>query len=288
MPVQRVDRLADQLHPADALEGVVHTRGEDVPHPLRRREEVGRAEPACHLLLRRVGVHGHDPRGAREPRPLQHVQPDPARPDHQDAVAVAHPRPVQHGTHARQHPAADEGGRRQRDVRGDADRLDGLDDRPLRERRVGRELVDRQAAVAERPARATYGVPAHGRPTPVAVGTGPAVGECGQRYMIPGHYMGDAHTHRLHDPGPLMAQHHRNRERYGPVHHRQVAVAQPGRRDRHPHLARPRLAHLQVGDDPDLFPVEDHALHHTAPLGSLGRPSTRSAMIVRWIWSEPP
>lgn len=106
--------------------------------------------------------------------------------------------------------------------------------------------------------------------------------------MVTGRHMGDAHTHRLHDPGPLMAQHHRNREGNGPVHHRQIAVAQPGRPDRDPHLTRPRLPHLQIRHDPNLLPVEDHASHHTAPLGSLGRPSTRSAMIVRWIWSEPP
>ena len=36
------------------------------------------------------------------------------------------------------------------------------------------------------------------------------------------------------------------------------------------------------------FPSNSDTAHQTTPLGSLGRPSTRSAMIVRWIWSEPP
>ena len=99
--------------------------------------------------------------------------------------------------------------------------------------------------------------------------------------MVPGPDMGDPHTDRFHHPRPLMAQHHRNRKRYGPVHHRQIAVAQPGGRDRDQYLAGPRIPHLQVSHDLDLLPVEHHSAHQTTPLGSLGRPSTRSAMIVR-------
>lgn len=106
--------------------------------------------------------------------------------------------------------------------------------------------------------------------------------------MVTGPDMGDPAPHRLHHARALMPQHHRNRERNGSVHHGQVAVAQPGRRDRDLHLARPRIPHLQIVDDLDLPSVEQHAAHQTTPLGSLGRPSTRSAMMVRWIWSEPP
>lgn len=112
--------------------------------------------------------------------------------------------------------------------------------------------------------------------------------------MVTGLDMGDAHTHRFHDPRALMAQHHRNGEGYGPVHHGQVAVAQPGRGDRDLHLAGPWIPYLQIVHDLGLLTVEDHAPHQTRhrsapyPLGSFGRPSTRSAMIVRWISSEPP
>ncbi|MGX1131404.1 hypothetical protein RKD49_003594 [Streptomyces glaucescens] len=103
--------------------------------------------------------------------------------------------------------------------------------------------------------------------------------------------MGDARPDRLHHARPLMAEHHGNREGYGPVHHGQIAVTQSRRGDRDPHLTGPRLPHLQVVHDPGPLPVEHHTTHPAAPLQawvSLGSPSTRSAMIVRWIWSEPP
>lgn len=61
-------------------------------------------------------------------------------------------------------------------------------------------------------------------------------------------------------------------------------MAQPGRGHRHQHLAGARIAYLQIVDDLGPFAVEDDASH----LGSLGRPSTRSAMMFRWISSEPP
>lgn len=58
----------------------------------------------------------------------------------------------------------------------------------------------------------------------------------------------------------------------------------PHGRHRDEHLAGPRVTYLQVVDDLGLLAVEDDASH----LGSLGRPSTRSAMMFRWISSEPP
>ncbi len=106
--------------------------------------------------------------------------------------------------------------------------------------------------------------------------------------MVAGLDMGDAGADRLHHPRALVPQHHRYREGDGAVHHGQIAVAQSRRRDGHPHLTGARLAHHQIVHDPHLAAVEHHTTHHTAPLGSLGRPSTRSAMIVRWTWSEPP
>lgn len=150
MPVQRVDRRPDQLDPADALEGVVRARRQHVPHAVHGGQEVCRAEPPGHLLLRRVRVHGDDPQRARDPRPLQDVQPDPARADHQHTVPAVHLRPVEHGADAGQHPAPDERGGRQRNLLGDPDRLHGLHDGPFREGRVGRELEHRPPVPRER------------------------------------------------------------------------------------------------------------------------------------------
>lgn len=103
--------------------------------------------------------------------------------------------------------------------------------------------------------------------------------------MIPGNHMADARTHGLDHPRALMPQHHRHRKRNGPVDHRQIAVAQPRGPDPDQHLTRPRIPHLQIVHDPWPLTVEYDASHHRS---SLGRPSTRSAMMLRWISSEPP
>lgn len=73
--------------------------------------------------------------------------------------------------------------------------------------------------------------------------------------------MGDAHTHRLHHTRTLMAEHHRNGERYGPVHHREVAVAEPGRGDRDQYLSGSWIPYLQIVHDLGPLSVEDHASH---------------------------
>ncbi len=103
--------------------------------------------------------------------------------------------------------------------------------------------------------------------------------------MIAGRHMPDARAHGLDHPRPLMSQHHRHRKRNGPVDHRQIAVAQPGGPDADQYLARSRIPHLQIVHDPGLLAVEYDAPHVRS---TLGRPSTRSAMMLRWISSEPP
>lgn len=102
--------------------------------------------------------------------------------------------------------------------------------------------------------------------------------------MIAGRHVRDTGADGFDHPGPLVPEHHRRRERNRPVDHRQVAVAEPGRRYRDQHLPRSRIADLQVVDHLGLLAVEHDASH----LDSLGRPSTRSAMMFRWISSEPP
>ena len=102
--------------------------------------------------------------------------------------------------------------------------------------------------------------------------------------MVAGRDMRDTRADRLHHARTLVPEHHRQRERNGPVHDRQIAVAQAGGGHRDEHLAGSRVTYLQVVDDLGPLAVEDDASH----LGSLGRPSTRSAMMFRWISSEPP
>lgn len=99
--------------------------------------------------------------------------------------------------------------------------------------------------------------------------------------------MDDARADRLDDTRALVAEHHRRGEGDGAVDHRQIAVAQPGGGYRHQDLSGTRVPYLQIVDHLGLCAVEDDA-SHLGSLGSLGRPSTRSAMMLRWISSEPP
>lgn len=105
--------------------------------------------------------------------------------------------------------------------------------------------------------------------------------------MVPGRHMRDTRADGLHDPRALVPEHDRRRERDGPVDDRQIAVAQPRGRDVDEHLPRPRIAHLEIVDHVGPDPVE-HDTPHDDSLVSLGSPSTRSAMMLRWISSEPP
>lgn len=102
--------------------------------------------------------------------------------------------------------------------------------------------------------------------------------------MITGPYVADAGADGLHHARALVAEHDGDGEGDRAVDHRQIAVAEPGGGHRDEHLAGARFAYLQVVDDLGPCAVEDDASH----LGSLGRPSTRSAMMFRWISSEPP
>lgn len=102
--------------------------------------------------------------------------------------------------------------------------------------------------------------------------------------MIARPYVADAGPDGLDDARALVAEHDGDREGDRAVDHRQIAVAESGGGDGHQHLPGARVPYLQVVDDLGPCAVEDDASH----LGSLGRPSTRSAMMFRWISSEPP
>lgn len=102
--------------------------------------------------------------------------------------------------------------------------------------------------------------------------------------MVAGRDMADALADRLDDAGALVPEDHRHGEGDRAVDHRQIAVAEPGRGDGDQDLAGARVPYLQIVNHLRLLAVEDDASHR----GSLGRPSTRSAMMLRWISSEPP
>ena len=100
----------------------------------------------------------------------------------------------------------------------------------------------------------------------------------------PGATWRDARADRLDHARALVPEDHRHGEGDRAVDHGQIAVAQPGGGDGDQHLAGARVPYLQIVDHLGLLAVEDDASHR----GSLGRPSTRSAMMLRWISSEPP
>lgn len=286
MPVEEVDRGPDEPGVADALEDVVGAGREDVPYAVGGGEEVRRPELPGHRLLLRVRVHGDDRQRARDPRALEDVEADAAGADDDDGLAAADLRAVQYGSDAGEDAAAHEGRGGQRDVPRDLDGLDGLDDGPFRERRVRGELEERLPVARERLPRHPDGLPAHGRPAPVAVGAGAAVGERGQGDVVAGGDVRDPGAHGLDDAGALVAEDDGRGERDGPVDDGQIAVAEPGGGDPDEHLPRTRVPYLQVVDDLDLLPVEDDTPHDAFPPPVLGRsPAAAALAISSSCWS---
>ncbi len=281
MPVQQIDRGADQLGAAHALEGVVGAVRQDLLDPLGRGEEVRGAELPGHRLLAGVGVDRDDRQRAGDARALDHVEPDAAGADHDDALAAVDLGPVQYGSDPGQHPAADQGGRGQGQVGGDLHRLHGLDQGPFGEGRVGRELVERLPTARERLPRHPDRLAAHRGPAPVALRARAAAGQRGQGHVVARRDVVHARADRLHHARALVPEHHGRREGDRPVDHRQIAVAEPCRGHRHQHLAGAGVAYLQVVDDLGPRAVENDASH----LGSLGRPSARCAR--RWCSVGP-
>src|SRR6185369_2174282 len=109
-----LERLAHQVHAADALEAVVRaTVGErdEVLHEIAahflRVHEVGHAELLGERLAAWVDIDTDDLIRADEARALNNIQADTAQAEHHHVRARLHLRGVDHGTDAGRHAAAD-------------------------------------------------------------------------------------------------------------------------------------------------------------------------------------
>src|SRR5690606_3397128 len=112
--VAALERLAHDIHIADALEAVVgaalgqiHQIGHEVAFDLLRIDEVGHAEALGELALARVEVHAHDHVRAHQARALDHVEPNAAEPEYDHVRARLDLGRVDHRADAGGHAAAD-------------------------------------------------------------------------------------------------------------------------------------------------------------------------------------
>src|SRR5277367_2396682 len=109
-----LERLAHQLDVADALERKiratarqVHDMRNQVALDLGRIHEMRETELLRYRLARRIKIDAHDHRGARHPRSLHDVEPDPAEPEHHHPIAGSYLRRVQHGADSGRDAASD-------------------------------------------------------------------------------------------------------------------------------------------------------------------------------------
>src|SRR5687768_1374396 len=89
--VAALERLAHQIHVADAFEAVVgaaagelHQMGDEVAFYVLGIYKMGKAEAPCEALARRVDVDADDHVGADHARALHHVEPDAAQAEDDD------------------------------------------------------------------------------------------------------------------------------------------------------------------------------------------------------------
>ncbi len=112
--VAGLQRLAHHVGVAGAVEGVVRAAvgqrdemRDDVALDRLRVDEVGHAEAAAPLLAVGVDVDADDHARPRQPRALEHVEPDAAQPEHDHVVAGLDLGGVDHRADARGDAAAD-------------------------------------------------------------------------------------------------------------------------------------------------------------------------------------
>ena len=280
----RVDDLERRRLAADRVERVVHAAPlRQLPRALDHVvvfavQGVGRAELLRELELVVEEVAGEDHPGAGEPRALDHVEPDAAAADHEHRRAHLHVGRAGHRAHARRHRAAQERRLGPRHLRADRDRHLGRAHDPLGEGAEARELVDllpvpAQAlgAVEHPPAGGLVAV-AQDRAAGRAVEAAAALRAEGEDDVIARLDVGDPRTRLFDDARPLVAEHHRERQRPVAVDDVPVAVADAGRL--HPHADLAGLGTLLV-DLRDLEwllgRVADRSLHGSLRVVTNGR-----------------
>ena len=114
------ERSPHNLDIARAVEGIFRTADrirsracqvDEIRHQIAfdffRIHEMRHAEPLAPFFLFRIYVDADDHVGSRELQPLDHVQPDSAKPEHDCPCARLNLRGVQDGTYAGRHTAAD-------------------------------------------------------------------------------------------------------------------------------------------------------------------------------------
>jgi hypothetical protein len=173
---------------------------------------------------------------------LDDVEAHAAAAHHRHCVALGDLGGVEGGTHAGEHPAADEGRHRPVDVVGDLHRAYGGDDGVLRECAGGGHLEQRGTTGAEAGGAVEQSTADHGPAgalAEVALAPGAeealsALGHPGDDHVVSGAQALDPVAHLDHLSRPLVAEDDRGGGDKGAVLHRQVGVAHP--RGAHPDL----------------------------------------------------
>src|SRR5882724_3792357 len=271
------ERLPHHSDVAGAVEGVVGAAdligaalghvdemGHEVATDLLGIDEMGHAEALAPLLLAVVDIDPDDHVGAGEPEPLDHVEPDAAKPEHDRLGAGLDLGGVDHRADAGRHPAADVADLVERRVLADLGDGDLGQHGEVGEGRAAHIVVELLAA--EREARGAVGH--HALPLGRADGgaeiglareTGralPAFRRVERNDVVAFLHRGDARPDLDHDAGALMPQ-NRGEQSFG-VGTRErelVGVTDAGRFDLDHHFA-------------SLWPVEVD-LHDLQRLGLL-------------------
>src|SRR6185436_12851212 len=157
-----LERLAHQLHVADALETVVgttlgqlHEVSHDVAPHLLGIDEVRQAELARKRLARRVDVDAHDHVGAGHPGTLDYVEPNSSKAEHHDIRSRLDLGRIDHRPDTRGHSAADVADLFERRVFPDLGHGDFRQHREVREGRASHVVIQRLAV--ERKAAGSVG-----------------------------------------------------------------------------------------------------------------------------------
>jgi hypothetical protein len=195
---------------------------------------------------RASGVHvdGDDLLGAGDARALDGGQADAAAADHRHRHSRSGTRGVDGCSGAGQHTAAQQAHALEAHVIGNGDAAPRVHDRLLGEGGHTGQVMDRGVAGPQpggsvdqrRVDEAGNHLEAEVRLSLAAEDAVAALGRERDHHAIARQRSAHAFAHFEHDPGGLVTQHHRQRRPQGSVRHREIAAADPARRDPEPHL----------------------------------------------------